>query len=127
MDKTYGVAYIYAFERYILSYDKQLNLPGSDISSAITNEFDRQPDLHAKEQYLLFTLSNLNNNNAVSLSTFMFQEIIQSKNKHQMSLKNTFMYLINTLSDHSDIIKSIKKGNYVMNVVETEIRQSVQI
>ena len=85
------------------------------ISNIIANEFDRQPDITTKEKYLIFTLENLKNNNAISLSNDMYQEIKHKRKKEQ----SIFLRIIYSLLEHSDIIKSIKNGNYVMNVVET--------
>lgn len=96
--------------------NKQLKI----ISNTIANEFERQTDIQAKERYLLITLSNLKDNNAITFSNTMFQEINKTDfKKEEKNYIKLLSSMFHSLSEHSDIIKSIKKGHYIMNVADT--------
>jgi hypothetical protein len=87
------------------------------VYNVIANEFDRQPNINSKKQYLLTTLETLNDNNAIVLSNIMFQEI--KGHQKEKTLYKSIQSLLFILSENSDIIKSLKNGNYVMNIIDT--------
>lgn len=87
------------------------------VYNVIANEFDRQPNINLKKQYLLTTLETLNDNNAIVLSNIMFQEI--KEHRKEKALYKSILSLLFILSENSDIIKSLKNGNYVMNIIDT--------
>jgi hypothetical protein len=70
-----------------------------------------------KEKYLQLTSLILKNNNRNYLTNNIFEnKNYQEENK---TLKSKFFSIIYELSEHSDILKSFKKGFYVMNVMDT--------
>lgn len=73
----------------------------------IIEDFDNQPNI-IKEKYLLSVLSTLTTN--IPFSTTNIQKIDNF---------NYIFTLLNELTEHSDILKSLKKGHYAMNIIES--------
>jgi hypothetical protein len=92
------------------------NFKSNEICTIIANELDRQPNLQTKKNFLLFTLTNLNDNNAITFTKMMVEELKRKNYKYNYY---SFMQILSLLSDKSYVLRSLKNGNYAMNIIET--------
>jgi hypothetical protein len=106
-------------QSFKIEQNNQIIVYGNTRGNQIADKFDLMP-FNLKESYLISTLSKMSEKNK---NTFNIHNIVDFYDnvpplKNKTTLQYIFTFLDN-ISNESDVIKSLKKGYYIINIVES--------
>lgn len=104
-------------QNYKREQNNQLVLYDNTLGNQIADEFDLIP-FHLKEMFLKEILFKISEKNTFNIPSIIDIYEIVSPVKNKTTLQY-FYYLLNEISNESDVLKSIKNGHYIINLVES--------